>query len=186
MWAQFRDAMVQRFEPVTEVEEASKQLRALRQTGGVRVGKSRYTKELLAAQAIRSTSLHRKPRRREDQKSHSTHSTDHIQREKAPMAMFHSYIIMYINVISLGPSQFPHLRLQSNYIYNIIYLFPVPAALHCPILCSTKAHALQSPLLILSIALNALIILSDLLLGILEVLLGFPRGFMCRVTSPKH
>ena len=108
-----------------------------------RVGKSRYTKEILAAQAIRSTSLHRKPRRREDQKSHSTHSTDHIQREKAPMAMFHSYIIMYINVISLGPSQFPHLRLQSNYIYNIIYLFPVPAALHCPILCSTKAHALQ-------------------------------------------
>ena len=35
MWAQFRDAMVQRFEPVTEVEEACKQLRALRQTGRV-------------------------------------------------------------------------------------------------------------------------------------------------------
>ena len=34
-WAQFRDAMVQRFEPVTEVEEARKQLRALRQTGRV-------------------------------------------------------------------------------------------------------------------------------------------------------
>ena len=34
-WAQFRDAMVQRFEPVTEVEEAQKQLRALRQTGRV-------------------------------------------------------------------------------------------------------------------------------------------------------
>ena len=32
-WAQFRDAMVQRFKPVTEVEEARKQLRALRQTG---------------------------------------------------------------------------------------------------------------------------------------------------------
>ena len=30
MWAQFRDAMVQRFELVTEVEEAHKQLRALR------------------------------------------------------------------------------------------------------------------------------------------------------------
>ena len=35
IWAQFRDAMVQRFEPVTEVEEARKQLRALRQTGRV-------------------------------------------------------------------------------------------------------------------------------------------------------
>ena len=34
-WAQFTDAMVQRFEPVTEVEEARKQLRALRQTGRV-------------------------------------------------------------------------------------------------------------------------------------------------------
>ena len=34
-WAQFRDAMVQRFEPVTEVEEARKQLRALKQTGRV-------------------------------------------------------------------------------------------------------------------------------------------------------
>ena len=34
-WAQFRDAMVQRFEPATEVEEARKQLRALRQTGRV-------------------------------------------------------------------------------------------------------------------------------------------------------
>ena len=34
-WAQFRDAMVQRFEPVTEIEEARKQLRALRQTGRV-------------------------------------------------------------------------------------------------------------------------------------------------------
>ena len=34
-WAQFRDAMVQRFEPVTKVEEARKQLRALRQTGRV-------------------------------------------------------------------------------------------------------------------------------------------------------
>ena len=32
-WAQFRDAMVQRFEPGTEVEEVRKQLRALRQTG---------------------------------------------------------------------------------------------------------------------------------------------------------
>ena len=31
--AQFRDAMVQQFEPVTKVEEARKQLRALRQTG---------------------------------------------------------------------------------------------------------------------------------------------------------
>ena len=31
--AQFRDAMVQRFEPITAVEEAHKQLRALRQTG---------------------------------------------------------------------------------------------------------------------------------------------------------
>ena len=29
-WAQFRDAMVQRFEPVIEVKEACKQLRALR------------------------------------------------------------------------------------------------------------------------------------------------------------
>ena len=35
MWAQFRDAVVQRFELVTEVEEAHKQLRALRQTGRV-------------------------------------------------------------------------------------------------------------------------------------------------------
>ena len=34
-WAQFRDAMVQRFEPVIEVEEACKQLRALRQIGRV-------------------------------------------------------------------------------------------------------------------------------------------------------
>ena len=34
-WAQFRDAMVQRFEQVTKVEEAHKQLRALRQTGQV-------------------------------------------------------------------------------------------------------------------------------------------------------
>ena len=34
-WVQFRDAMVQRFEPVTEVKEARKQLRALRQTGRV-------------------------------------------------------------------------------------------------------------------------------------------------------
>ena len=29
-WAQFRDAIVQWFEPVTEVEEARKQLKALR------------------------------------------------------------------------------------------------------------------------------------------------------------
>ena len=34
-WAQFKEAMVERFEPVTEVEEARKQLRALRQTGRV-------------------------------------------------------------------------------------------------------------------------------------------------------
>ena len=32
-WVQFRDAMVQWFEAVTKVEEAHKQLRALRQTG---------------------------------------------------------------------------------------------------------------------------------------------------------
>ena len=32
-WAQFKEAMTQRFEPVTEIEEAQKQLRALRQTG---------------------------------------------------------------------------------------------------------------------------------------------------------
>ena len=31
-WAQFKEAMVQQFEPVTEVKEARKQLRALRQT----------------------------------------------------------------------------------------------------------------------------------------------------------
>ena len=35
MWAQFRDAMMQRFEPVTEVEKACKQLQALRQTSRV-------------------------------------------------------------------------------------------------------------------------------------------------------
>ena len=34
-WAQFRDAMVQRFELVTKVKEAQKQLRALRQTSWV-------------------------------------------------------------------------------------------------------------------------------------------------------
>ena len=34
-WAQFKEAMVQQFEPVTEVEEACKQLRALRETGRV-------------------------------------------------------------------------------------------------------------------------------------------------------
>ena len=34
-WAQFRDAIVQQFKPVTEIEEAHKQLRALRQTGRV-------------------------------------------------------------------------------------------------------------------------------------------------------
>ena len=34
-WVQFRDTMVQRFEPVIEIEEAHKQLRALRQTGQV-------------------------------------------------------------------------------------------------------------------------------------------------------
>ena len=34
-WAQFKDAMVQRFEPVTEVEEVQKQLQELRQTGRV-------------------------------------------------------------------------------------------------------------------------------------------------------
>ena len=34
-WAQFKDVMVQRFELATEVEEACKQLRALRQTGRV-------------------------------------------------------------------------------------------------------------------------------------------------------
>ena len=34
-WAQFKEAMVQRFKPVTEVEEVRKQLRALRQTGRV-------------------------------------------------------------------------------------------------------------------------------------------------------
>ena len=34
-WAQFRDAMVQRFEPVTEVEEVRKQLQALRQASKV-------------------------------------------------------------------------------------------------------------------------------------------------------
>ena len=34
-WAQFKEAMVQQFEPVTQVEEARKQLRALRQTGRV-------------------------------------------------------------------------------------------------------------------------------------------------------
>ena len=44
-WAQFRDAMVQRFEPVTEVEEVRKQLRALRQTGRV-VGYVQKFKEL--------------------------------------------------------------------------------------------------------------------------------------------
>ena len=35
MWVQLRDAIVQRFELVTEVEEAHKQLRALRQAGRV-------------------------------------------------------------------------------------------------------------------------------------------------------
>ena len=35
MWGQFRGGIVQRFEPVTEVEEVHKQLRALRQTGEV-------------------------------------------------------------------------------------------------------------------------------------------------------
>ena len=34
-WAQFKEAMVHQFELVTEVEEAQKQLRALRQTGRV-------------------------------------------------------------------------------------------------------------------------------------------------------
>ena len=34
-WRQFTQAMVHRFEPVTETEEAQKQLRALRQTGRV-------------------------------------------------------------------------------------------------------------------------------------------------------
>ena len=34
-WAQFKEAMVQQFEPTTEVEEVQKQLRALRQTGRV-------------------------------------------------------------------------------------------------------------------------------------------------------
>ena len=34
-WAQFRDTIVQRFKRVTEVEEAQKQLRTLRQTGQV-------------------------------------------------------------------------------------------------------------------------------------------------------
>ena len=34
-WAQFRDAMVQRFEPVMEVEEAHKQRQGLRQTSRV-------------------------------------------------------------------------------------------------------------------------------------------------------
>ena len=34
-WAQFKEAMVQRFEPVIEVEEVRKQLQALRQTGRV-------------------------------------------------------------------------------------------------------------------------------------------------------
>ena len=34
-WAQFKEAMIQRFEPVTETEEARKQLKALRQTGRV-------------------------------------------------------------------------------------------------------------------------------------------------------
>ena len=32
-WAQFRDVMLQQFEPITEVEEAHKQLQTLRQTG---------------------------------------------------------------------------------------------------------------------------------------------------------
>ena len=44
-WAQFKEAMVQRFEPVTEVEEARKQLRALRQTGRV-VGYDQKFQEL--------------------------------------------------------------------------------------------------------------------------------------------
>ena len=34
-WRQFTQAMIHRFEPVTETEEARKQLRALRQTGRV-------------------------------------------------------------------------------------------------------------------------------------------------------
>ena len=32
-WCSFTQAMIHRFEPMTEVEEAQKQLRALRQTG---------------------------------------------------------------------------------------------------------------------------------------------------------
>ena len=34
-WGQFKDAMVQRFEPITKVEEVRKELRALRQTDWV-------------------------------------------------------------------------------------------------------------------------------------------------------
>ena len=34
-WAQFRDAIMQQFKPVTKVEEARKQLKALRETGRV-------------------------------------------------------------------------------------------------------------------------------------------------------
>ena len=35
MWAQFKEAMVQQFDPVTKVEEARKQLQAWRQTSRV-------------------------------------------------------------------------------------------------------------------------------------------------------
>ena len=34
-WCNFTQAMIHRFEPMTEVEEARKQLRALRQTGWI-------------------------------------------------------------------------------------------------------------------------------------------------------
>ena len=52
--------------------------------------------------------------------------------------------IMYITVSLIGLIPMSASASQLNYIYNIIYLSPVPTALHCPFLRSTTAHALHS------------------------------------------
>ena len=142
--------------------------------------------------ARRKDSLHKRyarfcsPGNREEGKTRkdlqrTARTTYNKERHKWPC---HNVYNVHHCHLSLESSQCPHPS-QLNYIYNFIYLSPVPTALHCPSLRSTTAHALQSPLLILSIALNALIIFFQLFLGILEVLCRLPCGLMCRVTCPK-
>ena len=113
-------------------------------------GKTRYTGDTHAS-APQATTKKRRPEILQ-LSQHGPHTT----RKRHQWPCHFVYNVHKCNIIGFIP--IPASASQLDYIYNVIYLFPVPSALHCPFLCSTTAHALQSPLLILSIALNALII----------------------------